>query len=162
MRTIKTLLAVLLLSLLSTVVRATEARQVVIQTKSGTQVSYLLRQKPMLTFHEQTLVVTTGKLSFEYAIPETAKLIHETVTLPDEEGLEDVQTGDVKYRFDGDALIFPALPADSRISIYALNGNLLFSRENIPAGDYMFSAENLQQGVFLIQVNDITCKISKP
>lgn len=153
----------LLLFLLMGVVsaKAVEAKQIVIQAKDGTEVSYLLRSQPKISFSENEISVSSNEVQVTYSVPQTAKFYYETIDIELEEGLLDLQTEKLTYRYDGNAIIFSSLKEGSRISMYAINGTLIYSKDNIPNGEYMLSIDNLSTGAYLFNVNEITCKIIK-
>ena len=141
--------------------KAIEAKQLVIQAKDGTKVSYLLRSQPKISFSENEINVSSNDVLVTYSVPQTAKFYYETIEIELEEGLMDLQTEQLSYRFEGNAIIFSSIKEGSRISMYAVNGSLIYSKDNIPSGEYMFSLDNLSTGAYLINVNETTCKIIK-
>ena len=140
---------------------AIAAKQLVVQAKDGTKVSYLLKSYPNISFTENEINISSNDVVITYSVSQTAKFYYETVEIDQETGLTDIQTEETIYRQEGNAIIFSSLKEGSRISMYAINGSLIYSKDNIPSGEYMFSLDNLSTGAYLINVNEITCKIIK-
>lgn len=137
---------------------ASETTQLVVQSKDGTKVSYLLRTLPKLSFTDE-ITVSSNEVSITYSVPQLEKFYYEKIEVAD--GIKDLQTDELVFRYEGNAIIFSGLSAGSNISLYSINGILLFNKSNISEGEYMFSLDNLSTGAYLINVNETTCKIVK-
>ena len=61
----------------------------------------------------------------------------------------------------GESLLFPALKANSTVSVYSLNGTLVFKKTIHQNGEYAFPLSNLNAGVYMVNVNGLTYKIMK-
>lgn len=131
--------------------------QLVIWAKDGTKVTYALAEKPKITFTENEIVVNTNNVEISYDLDKMSRFTYESG------GTTDIT--DLKYNctfnFQNEALIFPALSANSAISIYSLNGFLVFKKTVQTAGEYAFPLSNLNAGMYLVNVNGMTYKILK-
>ena len=75
--------------------------------------------------------------------------------------LSDIQSESLPCIFDGNTLLFPALRANSTVSLYSLNGTLIFNKTVRTAGEYSFPLSGLNAGVYVVTVNGLTYKIVK-
>lgn len=157
----KKLITLLFLVLGIISIRAEETTQLVILSKDGTKVSYLLRDFPQISLTGGDITVMSKGVSVTYSVSQTEKFYYEPVENKIESGIRDLQTEELTYRFNGNAIIFSALKADSQISMYSINGSLLFSKSNIAEGEYVLSLDNFSTGAYVMKVNEITCKIIK-
>ena len=76
-------------------------------------------------------------------------------------GVADLQTEASPFKFDGSVLFFPALKANSTVSVYTLNGTLVFKKTVHQNGEYAFPLSNLNAGIYMVNVNGLTYKIVK-
>ena len=148
----------LLLPLLSMMVMANEPiTQLVIWAKDGTKVAYALAEKPKLTFTESELVVKTDNIEVTYDLEQMLRFTYESGSVT---GMTDLRT-ESTFSIQNEALVFPALSANSTVSVYSLNGSLVFKKTIRTAGEYAFPLSGLNTGVYLVNVNGITYKILK-
>lgn len=147
-----------LLPLISMMAMADEPiTQLVIWAKDGTKVAYALAEKPKLTFTESELVVKTDSIEVLYDLENMSRFTYESNAIT---GITDLRTG-TPFSLINEALVFPALPANSMISVYSLNGSLVFKKTVRTAGEYAFPLSGLTIGVYLVNVNGLTYKIIK-
>lgn len=131
--------------------------QLVIWAKDGTKVAYALAEKPKLTFTESELVVKTDNIEVTYALEKMSRFTYESGSIT---GITDLRT-DTPFSLINEALVFPALPANSMVSVYSLNGSPVFKKTVRTAGEYAFPLSGLNTGIYLINVNGVTYKIIK-
>lgn len=154
----KKLFLLMLLPLFSMVAVADEAiNSLVVWAKDGTKVAYALAEKPKLTFTESELVVKTDSIEVTYALEQMSRFTYESGSVT---GITDLRT-DTPFSLINEALVFPALPANSMVSVYSLNGSLVFKKTIRTAGEYAFPLSGLNTGVYLVNVNAVTYKIIK-
>lgn len=148
----------MLLPLFSMVAVADEAiNSLVVWAKDGTKVAYALAEKPKLTFTESELVVKTDSIEVTYALEQMSRFTYESGSVT---GITNLRT-DTPFSLINEALVFPALPANSMVSVYSLNGSLVFKKTIRTAGEYAFPLSGLNTGVYLVNVNAVTYKIIK-
>ena len=151
----------LLLSLLlgfSIFAKAENPTNLVVWAKDGTKVAYALTEKPKVTFTETDLVITAKGVEVNYSLENMARFTYES---NDESGIINLQTDESPFRLTGESLLFPALKANSTVSVYSLNGALVFKKTVRQNGEYAFPLSNLSAGVYMINVNGLTYKIMK-
>ena len=132
--------------------------QLVVWAKDGTQVAYALAEKPKVTFTETDLVITANGIEVNYTLENMARF-----TYKDNEavGITNLQTDESNFKLNGESLLFPALKANSTVSVYSLNGTLVFKKTVRQNGEYAFPLSNLNAGVYMVNVNGLTYKIVK-
>ena len=155
----KSKLLVLLLSFFCLSAMADEPKtQLVVWAKDGTKVAYALAENPKVTFTETDLVITTKGVEVNYALVNMARFTYENEIVT---AVTNLQTGALSLKLDGESLLFPALSANSTVSLYSLNGTLIFSKTVRKAGEYSFPLSGLNTGVYVVTVNGLTFKIVK-
>lgn len=121
--------------------------------------SYELGMKPNVTFTDNQMVVTTDVADvFYYGLPDMWKL---TYKWNEGTGLNNITADNTLMKYDGSAIVFPALEAGSNVSVYAANGSLVMNKIVGTAGEYCFPLSSLSQGVYMVNVNGKTYKIVK-
>ena len=130
----------------------------VVWAKDGSKVAFALSKRPKVTFTETDLQITGKGIDANYPLEKMARFTYEMVDIT---AIKDIKTEKVAFRFAGESLLFPALKANSTVSIYSLNGTLVFKKKVQADGEYSFPISNLNTGVYLISVNGLTYKIVK-
>ena len=130
----------------------------VVWAKDGTKVAYALAEKPKVTFTETDLVITTNGVEVNYSLEKMARFTYEHGDL---NAITNLQTDETPFKIDGESLLFPALKANSTVSVYALNGTLIFKKTVRQNGEYAFPLSNLNAGVYMVNADGLTYKIVK-
>ena len=130
----------------------------VVWVKDGTKVTYLLAEKPKVTFAENDLVITSKGVVANYSLETIARITYEDNTYTD---VNKLQTDESVFKLDGEFLLFHNLKANSTISFYTPNGILVFKKIVGQNGEYVFPLSNLNTGVNVINVNGKSFKIVK-
>lgn len=155
----KTKLLTLILSFFFLSAMADEAKsQLVVWAKDGTKVAYALSEKPKVSFTETELIITSNGIEVNYALEYMARFTYEDNTMT---AIKNLQTDKVSFKLEGESLLFPALQANSTVSLYSLNGILVFKKTIQQAGEYSFSLSNLKAGAYVVTVNGLTYKVMK-
>lgn len=155
----KSSLLALLLSFTCLSAMADEPKtQLVVWVKDGTKVAYALAEKPKVTFTETDLVITTYGVEVNYPLENMARFTYET---NDESAIVNLQTEESPFKINGESLLFPALKANSTVSVYSLNGTQVFRKTIRQNGEYAFPLSYLNAGVYMVNVNGLTYKIVK-
>ena len=131
----------------------------VVWAKDGSKVAFALSKKPKITFTEVDLQITGQGIDVSYALDNMVRFTYEVVNY--ETAIKDIQTEKVNFKLTGESLLFPELKANSTVSIYSLNGTLVFNKTIRMAGEYSFPLSGLNSGVYVVTVNGLTYKIVK-
>lgn len=132
--------------------------QLIVWAKDGTQVAYALAEKPKITFTETDLVITAKGVEVNYTLENMTRFTYEGNTST---AITNLQTGETSFKLDGESLLFTSLSANSTISLYSLNGTLVFNKTVQTVGEYSFPLSGLNTGVYMVNVNGLTYKIVK-
>lgn len=130
----------------------------VVWAKNGTKVVYALKERPKIVFTESDLIITTKGVEVNYSLNNMDRFTYES---KDYSSVRDIKTNEQLFKLDGDRLLFPALRANSSVSIYSLNGILVFKKTIQIAGEYSFPLSNLEAGIYVVTVNGLTYRIVK-
>ena len=130
----------------------------VVWAKDGSKVAFALSKRPKVSFTGTDLIITGKDIEVNYALDKMSRFTYEIV---DATVVKDIKTEKAFFQVLGDALLFPALKANSTVSVYSLNGILVFKEIVRTDGDYSFPLSSLNVGVYLVTVNGITYKIVK-
>ena len=130
----------------------------VIWSKDGAKVAFALAEKPKITFTETDLVITTNIIEVNYLLDNLACLTYETSS---ESGITDLIIDKTVFKLKGDTLLFPCLKANNIISLYSVNGFLVFKRLVRSDGEYAFPLSKLNTGIYIVNVNGTSYKIMK-
>jgi len=154
---IKLLICVLLFSFVSTM--ANEPREIlVVWAKDGSQMAYALAEKPKVSFTANDLVITTNGVDVNYPLEELARFTYEYNQTT---SITNLQTNESLFILNDETLLFPALRTNSTVSVFSLNGMLIFKKTIREDGEYAFPLSNLNAGVYMVNVNGLTYKIVK-
>ena len=132
--------------------------QLVVWAKDGTKVAYALAEKPKVTFTETDLVIKAKGVEVNYSLENMARFTYES---NENTAIRNLKTDEVSFRLDGESLVFPSLSANSKVSLYSLNGAPVFNKTIRTAGEYSFPLSGLNAGVYVVTVNNLTYKIVK-
>lgn len=130
----------------------------VVWAKDGTRVAYALADKPIVTFTETDLVITSNGIKVNYALVNLARFTYEKSTTA---GITNLNNDESSLNLNKEALLFPSLRANSTVSVYSANGTLVFRQTVRKDGEFSFPISNLNTGVYMVNVNGLTYKIVK-
>ena len=158
LKTMKKLLTVLFLFIGLSVMADEIKNYLVVWAKDGSKTAYALIDKPKVTFTENELIIFSKGVDVNFPLDDMDRFTYE---VSDITAIRDLKTDEVKFKMDGESLLFPALRANSSVSIYTLDGHQIFKKEIQIAGEYSFPLSNLNAGVYLVKLNGLTYKIVK-
>lgn len=130
----------------------------VIWTRDGAKVAFVLTEQPKVTFENQKVVVTTSKAVAEYEAANMLKMTYVN-DLPDNirqlNGKEEVPFGR-----EGEALTFVPGDRDLHVRVYSLKGFVLQDFVVKRGNPISLPLRSLGEDVSLVNVNGVTYKIS--
>lgn len=131
--------------------------QVVIKSKSGDEVAYVLKEKPVITYEGNTLVLTVSGVRAEYPLSDVENLTFDGVangiSLPTKDGST---TGTISV--DANGMILSGFRANTEVTVFRADGQI--------QGRYVTNADGFlqitltQKGLYLITVDRSTFKIT--
>lgn len=139
-------------------VTAQEIRtHLVVWAKDGTQVAYALKEQPVLSFTDSTMLIRTTLMEINYPLNQMAKFSYET---REDMAVRDINTDQTMFVLNEESLLFLNLKPDSHVGLYTISGQTVFCRTISSYGEYAFPLSQLTRGIYLVQVNGLTCKIA--
>lgn len=154
----KKILCLLLLAFVSfTAVVAKSTMHLAVCTKDGSKVLYALEEKPKITFTDTELVITTKSVEIAYALSDMNLLTYENGETTGITNLHD----NASFKLDGNAIVFSKLKAKDIVSLYSINGALVFKKTVTVDGEYAVSLNDIETGVYVVSVNGLTYKFMK-
>ena len=131
----------------------------VVWEKNGSRMTFPMSKNPKITFNTTDLKITgVGIDDTSYFIDNIVRFTYEFVK---ETAIKDIISEKLDIRLTKESILFPYLKANSIVSVYSLNGAIIFNRTIPSAGEYSFSISNLNTGVYIIIVNGLSYKIIK-
>jgi hypothetical protein len=130
----------------------------VVWANDGARVAYALTEEPKVTFTETDLIITTTNVEVNYTLDNMARFTYES---DENVNLIDIKTEEMVFKLRGESLLFPALKANSTVSVYSLNGTLVLKKNIQVTGEYFFPLATLNTGVYVVTVNGISYKVVK-
>lgn len=131
----------------------------VVWAKDGTNVAYALEKLPQLEFGETSLSLTCGSEQVTYMFENTDRITYASV---DFTGIANVEGADKRLFVVGEQGIeFPIALEDRKVSLYDAGGKLCLSLLVRKGDTYALPLSSLSTGIYIIKVNDSTCKIVK-
>lgn len=154
----KKILCLLLLAFVSfTAVVAKSTMHLAVCTKDGSKVLYALEEKPKITFTDTELIITTKSVEIAYALSDMNLLTYENGETTGITNLHD----NSDFKLDGNAIVFSKLKAKDIVSLYSINGVLVFKKTVTVDGEYAVSLNDIETGVYVVSVNGLTYKFMK-
>ncbi len=129
----------------------------VVWAKDGTQVAYDFKEKPIVTFSENYLVITTESSQVSYSLGDYDHFSFE-YEIPTDISSLDVN-GNISV--EDDHLIFLGIGAGARLKIYTLNGTILYDKLINNNGNYYLSMSNIPKGMFIVAIGKLIYKLQK-
>ena len=140
-----------------TAVVAKSTMYLAVCTKDGSKVLYALEEKPKITFTDTELVITTKSVEIAYALSDMNLLTYENGETTGITNLHD----NASFKLDGNAIVFSKLKAKDIVSLYSINGALVFKKTVTVDGVYAVSLNDIETGVYVVSVNGLTYKFMK-
>ena len=149
-------LAMLFFTLLSTI---TAQNTLIIHQKDGTTFGYGFSEKPVITYTETDLVLTTTKTVVEYPLSALFKFTFSNVETAVSGIKQDIQTPVLSL--DNYMVQITGAKPSQKVSLIDIDGKVLSTFQTDANGSLSFSISDLPKGVYIIKSQSLTCKISK-
>lgn len=128
-----------------------------IWSKTGEKVGYVLSERPKITFNKTALTVISDGVEISYPIDNFRCITYEKndVTSIKETGIGEL------YSLKNNSLFFYKLRANDLISIFSIDGVLLYSKSVQRNGEFTISLSDFNTKAFIVKMNNLTFKIVK-
>lgn len=126
-------------------------------SKTGEKVGYVLSERPKITFNKTALTVISDGVEISYPIDNFRCITYEKndVTSIKETGIGEL------YSLKNNSLFFHNLKANDLISIFSIDGVLLYSKSVQHNGEFTISLSDFNTKAFIVKMNNLTFKIVK-
>ena len=130
-----------------------------VHQKNGEQFSFGFEDKPVVTFTDTELIVTSTKTELRYELANVNKFTFDDV----EDAVINIKSDASKasITLDEYEVSISGLEADAAIRLITSDGKLLQSYKADEAGSVTFSIAELPQGTYIITTESLSCKIIK-
>ena len=136
-----------------------KSTHLVIYDNDGIKVSYCLQDFPKIFVDQNCLKIQTPLVGVDYDISDIGRYMFEYMEkIPT--GAKEIANDENKCQIVNNA-VYMNLSGNSMINLYTINGMLVFSKYIQQSGEYFYSLDNLSFGVYLLKINQTTCKIVK-
>ena len=128
-----------------------------IHQKDGKVANFAFSEKPVVTYADNQLVITTTKTSVQYPLYLLQKIDFE---LTDATAIEQVKS-DAKFRFTDGTLYITGGDPGSQVVIYDMRGMTEGQYRIDDAGNAVISLQSLSKGLYIVKTNHFTFKFTK-
>ncbi len=158
----KTLLALTLL-LLSSALYAGEKKVLSVFMTDGTNVSFYLKEQPLVTFvgDDVKIVSTTEEAVIARAQVDRFEFLTDMPAGIEEIEADDDETSRGNIEILKEAIYISGMTPNSRALLFSLKGQMLASATADGEGNASLSLESLPAGIYLINYNKTTIKFIK-
>lgn len=133
----------------------------VIDENDGDAISFLLRDKPKITFPNEVGNFLLFSISTTTTTYRMRTLYLNKIRYSSETKVTEILTdSDNTVRRQGDQLCFSSNKPNAHISVIDIKGNIIMS-ETIDYGNYYFSLSDLLPGTYIAKINNTTIKFIK-
>lgn len=151
-----------ILTLLCTVLMAVplfSQNTLTIHQKDGQQFSFGFDDKPVITYTDTDLVLKTTKTEVMYPLESLSKF---TLTDVENAVISIKQDGNTaKLELDSYMVSITGAKADATVTVIGPDGKTLGTYKTDSDGSVTFSIADLPQGLYIINSENLTCKIQK-
>ena len=128
-----------------------------IHQKDGKVANFAFSEKPIVTYADNQLVITTTKTSVQYPLYLLQKI---DFSLSDATAIEQVKP-DAKFRFTDGTLYITGGDPGSQVVIYDMRGMTEGQYRIDDAGNAVISLQSLSKGLYIVKTNHFTFKFTK-
>lgn len=126
---------------------------------SNRMMQFLLNDIPIITFDDEDICIQTKSYDLKYPISDFKKISYSNSEL--ETGIDGIICSESKYHIDDRKIYFHGLKNNSTLNVFTIDGKLVENRNlKIVNEKSEYNFHHLPSGIYLIRIDDITCKIS--
>lgn len=137
---------------------AEEATSLIVHSKDGSSVAYALSEYPKVTFEDSYLLIKSTNIDVSYPLSDMWKFTFEPVDI--ETAINAVSADKSSFSYADGAIVLSGLNGKSFLQVYTIDGVLRHS-EKINTSTFIYPFSELPSGIYIINVNGKTFKISK-
>lgn len=126
---------------------------------SNRMMQILLSEIPIITFDDEEICIQTKSYNLKYPISDFKKVSYSNSRL--ETGIDEIITPESKYHIDDRTIYFHGLKNNSILNVFTIDGKLVENKKlKIVNERCEYNFHHLTSGIYIIRIDDITCKIS--
>jgi len=131
----------------------------IVELKNGSTTAFFLKDRPQVKFSGTDLKVSsaTGDVTFALADVKTF-----TYAKKDPSGVDEQVLDPAGVAFENNVLVISQLKANAIACVYAMDGKLVRQLRATRYGTYRLNLSELPSGLYLVKVENVTYKITKP
>ena len=154
------LLAMLMLNAVSASAQVGDGvwrKTIIVTTLDGTTMEYLIDTDTKVKIEKPNLVIETEGVVLNYELEKMAQVRYGKRLVPTD--INGVTAEEQPFKWEDETVFFGRLPDNTLIEVFTTDGKLVVSRKC--SGNTQLPLTTLANGVYLVKVNDATCKIVK-
>lgn len=128
-----------------------------ITQKNGDQFSYAFSDKPVVTYTETDLVLTTEDTEIQFPLSGLQKFTFEDAPT----SVQETITASATISVSNNTVTICSAKADAQVQLIAVDGKIVRTYKTDAEGNLSFSIADLATGIYVVKSESLTCKISK-
>ena len=147
----------LLLAFVMTIGAQDTTQRLVVWQKSGEKVYFDLTEEPRTSFRGGLLIISTNTMETSYQRSNILRYTYEGAF----DGIDAVKTRDLTVMQSNDGITLKNVPKGTPVRLYDSAGRLLDTKTSDGVSPVQFVLAGYAAGIYLVNMNDQTFKISR-
>ena len=147
--------ALLLLIAQKAIAQSAEYQCVVVETKDGERMEYLLSDNPRIMHRNAMVELTSNTVSVEFPSASVSKVYLSTTTTT----VEKIKAAEGEIRMYQDVIVMKGFGVNEPVSLYRTDGSQLWQQSTDGDGQLVVSLNSLSQGIYIFKTNHQSFKI---
>lgn len=148
-------IALLLLIALKAIAQSAEHQCVVVETKDGERMEYLLSDNPRIVHRNAMVELTSNTVSVEFPSSNVSKVYLSTTT----SAVEKIKAAEGEIHMYQDVILMKGFGVNEPVALYGTNGNLLWQQSTDGNGQLVVSLNSLPKGIYIFKTKHQSFKI---
>lgn len=128
-----------------------------ITQKDGQQFSYAFSEKPVVTYTETELVLTTENTDIQFPLSGLQKFTFEDAPT----SVQETTTAFATISVSNNTVTIRSAKANAQVQLIAVDGKIVRTYKTDAEGNLSFSIAELPASTYIIKTESLTCKILK-
>ena len=147
--------ALLLLIAQKAIAQSAEYRCVVIETKDGERMEYLLSDNPRIMHRNAMVELTSNTVSVEFPSSNVSKVYLSTTAT----AVEKIKVAEGEIRMYQDVIVLKGFGENEPVALYGTDGSQLWQQSMDGNGQLVVSLNSLSKGIYIFKTNHQSFKI---
>ena len=126
------------------------SQSLVVWKHDGTNIRILFEDRPRTMFTEESLRIETSKASIEIPLEQVKKYTYEL-----DADIINQPPSSPAISYKGDKLFISGLTGGTKISVYSIDGRMLYEQSPNQRGETSILLTNLPKGVYLFKIGSL-------